>query len=1105
MFEYRILGSLDVHYAGEALSISAFKERDLLALLLLKADTAVSAEELIDGLWGSAPPATARTTLQNYVKRLRRALGSAGPEHEPITTRPGGYLLQLGDGTLDLREFDRLRRAAAEAGQRGEHAMASARWRAALALWRGDALAGSRAERLVHIEAPRLNESRMAVFESWVDAELRLGRHAETVGEIQSEISRHPLRESLYVRLLLALYRSGRRGDALAAYQRIRQRLVRDLGLEPGPELAAVHQGILSGDPSLLEPVAPVDAEPRASAAIPAPDRADWVLPAQLPSHTSVFTGRRETLRRLDTMLPDSRAAASGAVRIALITGQAGAGKTTLAVHWGHSRRDRFPDGQLYTDLRGYDSGQPARPVDVLSGFLGAFGVPAPRIPAEEDRAAVLFRSLCADKRLLVVLDNASSAAQVRPLLPGDGGCLVIVTSRDHLGGLVARDGAVPVPLDVLTPAEAEELLAKVVGAARVRADPAAAAALTAACAFLPLAVGITAADLALHPDRTLADQVARLSGDSLTALQMPGDEPSAVRAVIDTSYAALASDAARMFRLLGLVPGADVPVRAAAALAGAPEAEAARLLAELTRTHLLKEHAPGRYGFHDLLRAYARERVQAEEDAAGRTAAADRLYDWYLGSVDAAGRVYLPEALRLPVRAAADAPEFADASAAAEWLDAERANIVALVRHTAEHGPWPVAWTLADAMRPYLMQRAHAGDWLSVAAAGLAAAEADDSLPGQAAAHRSLSSAHMNRSAYDESRWHDLRALDLYRRTGSAQGRSAALNSLALISWYTGRLEEALVYGEQSVEVCRAAGFQVGEAIGLGNLGAVLHETGRLADAERRLTEALDLCAALTPGLPTLAALARRNLGVVLYERGRLPEAAAALSAAADMQRDRRSHYDLAYTLFWLAHLSVQSGDRAAALGYVEQADALKTGDTRAEADLHTARALLSQSVGNHGSAVKRFEKAWDLARRCDARTQELRALTGLAESSLRLGALAEARAYAENARKTTGEGEYGLFHARALTLLAEADLAEGRADAAERLVRQALAFFAEAGHPMGTADALLVLGHVLRAAGDRARCEEKWRGALDIYESLGAVRAHEARTLLRSGTAGG
>ncbi|MGR4881926.1 AfsR/SARP family transcriptional regulator [Streptomyces sp. LARHCF249] len=1087
---------MDVRCGGGSIAITAPKERDLLALLLLNADRPVPAEELIDGIWGAAPPSTARTTLQNYVKRLRHALHGGPADREVLATEPGGYVLRLDHGVLDLREFEGLTRGAAEASERGDDATASARLRAALALWHGEALAGSRADRLTQVEAPRLNESRMVAFENRVQADLRLGRHADVIIDVQSAIAGHPLRERLHGQLMLALYRSGRRGDALTAYQQARAQLVHDLGLEPGPELIALHRRVLAGDPALLEPRAPRTEAGAQSVRRPASAPSGQAPPAQLPGSTPAFAGRSEVLRRLDAMLPATGTVPEGVVRIGLLTGQGGAGKTALAVHWGHRRREAFPDGQLYVNLRGHDAGRPLRPIDALGGFLQAFGVPAQHIPVEADRAAALYRSLCAGKRMLIVLDNARCADQVRPLFPGSSECLVLVTSRDSLAGLVAREGAAPLPLRVLEPGEAEEVLLNIIGEQRVAAEPAAAAVLTAACAYLPLAVAITAADLAVHPGRSLADQAARLTRDRLGVLQVPGDEGTAVRAVLDTSFAALSPAAARMFRLFGLVPGGDVPLPAAAALADAEPSAAAGLLEELVRSHLLEEHAPGRFTFHDLLRAYAVERVREQEGQAGEAAALDRLHSWYLGSTDRAVRLLQPETLRLPVECAGEGLGFADAGEALQWMDAERSNAVALVQRAAEHGPRELAWTLADALRPYMMRRAYAVDWLAVGAAGLAAAEADGNLAGQAAAHRSLASAYLNQSEYELCASHDHRALELYRAIGSTQGQSASHNSLCLSSWYMGDLNDALLHGRRCLEIGRSTGFRAAEAIATGNVGAILHEMGRLAEAEERLTEALALYEGL--GFETAVAISRRNLGVVFYDSGQPQRAREALDRAAGMQRRLGNETDLAYTFFWLALTMIQSGDRSGALDHIDQGFEIATGEVRAESYLYVGRALLSQSLGNHGVALNHFETARGLARRCNARTPELRALLGLADSSLRLGRQAEAAEYAEAAREPASRSGYGLFEARALILLAELGLNAGEFEAAAQRAGQAAGLLAEPGHRAGRAEALVLLGRARRGAGDEKGALRTWTDALGLYEALGAGQAGDVRALM-------
>ncbi|MEU6300155.1 AfsR/SARP family transcriptional regulator [Streptomyces erythrochromogenes] len=1062
MFHFRILGPLDVQRAGEPVPITAPKERDLLALLLLNADRPVPAEELIDGIWGGAPPSTARTTLQNYVKRLRQALDDSRTGRIVLATEPGGYVLRLDHGVLDLREFDGLVRGATEASRRGDDASASARLRAALALWRGEALAGSRSERLTQVEATRLNESRMVAFENRVEADLRLGRHADVIGEIRSAIGKHPLRERLHGQLMLALYRSGRQGEALTAYRRARAQLVQDLGLEPGPDLTALHRRVLAGDPTLMEArPSQNESAPRGETSLPA-TAADRLLPAQLPSSTQAFAGRADALRQLDAMLPTTGTAPTGAARTALITGQGGAGKTALAVHWGHRRADSFPDGQLYVNLRGHDAGRPLRPIDALAGFLQAFGVSAQHIPVETDRAAALYRSLCAGRRMLVVLDNASSADQVRPLFPGSSECLVLVTSRDSLAGLVAREGATPLPLGMLEPGEAREVLLNIVGAHRVEAELEAAETLTAACAYLPLAVAITAADLAVNPGRLLSEQAARLTRDRLGALQVPGDEATAVRTVLGMSFATLSSNAARMFRLFGVVPGSDLPLKAAAALAGLDLRAARTLLDELVRSHLLEEHAPGRFSFHDLLRAYAAEQVGEQGEEA---AALERLHSWYLGSTDNAVRLLQPEALRLPVESAQPVQDFADTAEALDWMDAERPNAVALVQRAAEHGPHKLAWTLADALRPYMMRRSYTVDWLAVGSAGLAAAEADGNLNGQAAAHRSLSSAYLNQSDYDMSMLHDRQALELYRASGSTQGQTAAHNSLCLATWYMGDLNEALRHGEQCMALSRDTGYRTGEAITKGNVGAILHEMGRLAEAEEELTRALVLYDEL--GFPTAAAHAQRNLGAVLHESDQPERARVALDRAAEIQRRLGNQVDIAYTLFWLALAMIRSGDRAGALDQIDQGFEIATGEARAESYLYVGRALLAQSVGNHSAALNHFETARGLARHCNALAPELRALLGLADSSLWLGRPVEAARFAETARESAGPRGYGLVEAKALVLLADVSLRGGEFEAAARQAGRAAALLPEPGHRESRASALLLLERA-RRGGD-------------------------------------
>ncbi|MEU8773585.1 BTAD domain-containing putative transcriptional regulator [Streptomyces sp. NPDC048606] len=1103
LFDFRILGPLEVRCAGEAVAVTAPKERDLLVLLLLKAGHTVPAEELIDGLWGTTPPTTARTTLQNYVKRLRRVLQPPTNAHrELLETRPGGYLLRLDGEFLDLGEFERLVQSAATAAARGDDVTVSARLDAALSHWRGEALAGSRSDYLRQVEGPRLEEARMVAFEQRVDADLRLGRHAAVIAELHTQTARQPLRERLQVQLVLALYRSGRRGDALAAVRKARAHLARELGLEPGPELAALHTRVLADDPALMEN-RPAAVPPRSAPSGHSDDRGDTGtgstgpapsdLPRQLPPTTMVFTGRTEALRRLDELMPAAGPRLPGAARVVRITGQGGVGKTALAAHWGHSRRNRFPDGQLYVDLRGHGGGRPLRAIDALSGFLEALGVAPRDVPTTEERAAARFRSLCADRRLLVILDDARSEEQVRPLLPGSADCMVIVTSRLALSGLVARDGALPVPLPVLEPSEAERMLVNILGPARVSREPEAAAALTAACARLPLAVGISAADLALHPDRTLAQQVTLLAGtDALSALELPGDSQSAVRTVFARSYATLEADTARMFRLLGLLPGKDITAGAASALDGTRPARARAFLDTLTRSHLLEERTVGRYALHDLLRAYARERAHAEEPDSERDAALRRLYDWYLANVDKAARMIQPEMVRLRTYADGADLAFDTLDDAAGWLDAERANIVAMVQRAADEGPLELAWGLADVFRPYLMHSAHTADWLAVGEAGLAAAEADGHAFGQAATHRILSSAHLVLGRYEDSTRHDLAAARLYRSLGAASAEAAACNSLALAAWYAGRLDDAVAHGSRGLTLAKSSSEVVPELIVSSNLGAILHEAGMLLEAEE-LYESMMGGRAMAHA-PTTEGYILRNFAALLHDRGQPVRAAELLARAEEIQRRAgQGPSNLIYTLFWKAVMALQCGDRAGALAHLEEGFSLAGGEVRAEAHLHTARGMLSERTGGHEAALRSFERARELARQCASRKPELDALTGLARCSLALGRTEQARSLAEELLEEATTNGYRLFRGYALTLLAETACQEGNHTEAALRATEAVELQLANAHPRGRADALVALAHALRGAGDTEAAGLRVREAAELWSDFAPQRVEE------------
>ncbi len=566
----------------------------VLATLALHCGEVVSTDRLVDVVWGEAAPTTAVNTLQSHVSLLRRVLGSKAA----IRARPPGYLLDVaGDGT-DVRLAERLFQQGQQAADplRGAPLL-----QAALALWRGRPLTDLAGLPWLEEQAERLDLFYVEVKQAWFGAKLASGEHVTLVPELEQMVADRPLDEHIRAQLMLALYRSGRQADALATFHRLRRTLVAELGIEPSRELHDLETAMLRQDPA-LDPPAPAVGLAQAIPKLP--------VPAQLPSAVPALAGRGAELASLDALLPRAAQAGSdpgAAAVIVVLSGTAGVGKTALAVHWAHRVAAQFPDGQLYVNLQGFDPGGTAlEPGEAVRGFLEAFGVPATRTPAALAAQAGLFRSLLAGKQVLVVLDNARDVEQVRALLPGSPGCLAIVTSRDRLAGLVATEGAYPLTLDLLPAAGARDLLARRLGPGRVGREPAAVDDIIAGCARLPLALTIAAARAATSPGFPLAVFGAELRGATRALDPLPGGDPATdVRAVFSWSYRALSDPAARMFRLLGLHPGPDISLAAAASLAAAKPGQARVPLGELTQAHLLAEHTPGRYACHDLLRAW--------------------------------------------------------------------------------------------------------------------------------------------------------------------------------------------------------------------------------------------------------------------------------------------------------------------------------------------------------------------------------------------------------------------------------------------------------------------------------------------------------------------
>jgi DNA-binding SARP family transcriptional activator len=839
--EFLLLGPLLVRSHGVAVPIPPGKQRVLLAALLLRANRAVPVDDLTEVLWGDLPPASARKTLQNYVKRLRQALGGAGRGR--ISTLPGSYLIRVTDDELDISQFGTLALDGRRAARDGAWDRAATNLRAALALWRGEPLADLPSELLAQQEIPRLAEMRLQALEARVDAELHLGRHADVIAELRQLAAVHPLRERLHALLMLALYRNGQQAAALAAYQRARRGLIEAIGAAPGMELRELERQVLRGDPALAVPTA-VTTQPAVAGAA-AGEPGGWaVVPRQLPPPVRHFAGRGAELKELAGLLDRAGGETRETVMISAIGGTAGVGKTALAVHFAHQVAERFPDGQLYVNLRGFDpSGSPVAPADAILRFLEALQVPAARIPSTAAAQQDLYRSLLANRRLLIVADNARDADQVRPLIPGGRACMILVTSRSQLTSLIVAQDAYPVTLDLLSAAECRELLARRLGPERINAEPVAVAELTGLCARLPLAVAIAAARAAVDPSLPLATLAAQLrdTASRLDALSA-GEAATSLRAVFSWSCQQLPSPAARMFRLLGVHPGPDIAAAGAASLAAVPLGQTRQILSQLTRANLLAEAGTGRFAFHDLLRVYAAECAHSADSEPARRAATHRALDHYLHTARSAALLLHSQrdTFTLDPPAPGVTPEsitgYDDAMA---WLEAELRVLLAMVGLAARDGFDRHAWQLPLTLTTFFDRRGYWRTYPVDYSAALAAARRLGDRNGQALVHQTLGHVDIVLGSYRGAREQLETALAVYRELGDRAAQGHVHIGLGYVHDRQGAHRESLAHCVQAHDLYLAVGDRTRQASTLNNIGWC---HAQLGDYERALALFRDL-----------------------------------------------------------------------------------------------------------------------------------------------------------------------------------------------------------------------------------------------------------------------
>jgi DNA-binding SARP family transcriptional activator/Tfp pilus assembly protein PilF len=963
VLELGVLGPVRAARDGRELELGGPKPRAVLALLLVDAGRVVPTEYLVAVLWRGAPPPGAAKTLRSYVSRLRSLLD---PE-AVLVAHGGGYAVRVEPDRVDAARFERLVAAGRAALGRGEAVAAADRFGEALALWRGRALADVAEVEPLALEAARLEELRLVAVEGHAEADIERGLAAEVTGELERLVAEYPVRERLWRLLVLALYRAERQADALAAYRRARELLAEELGIEPGEELRALEEAVLRHE-------------------VPAPATA--AVTRTLPRDVAGFTGRVAELGRL---LGDvAGAATGGVVGICAIGGMAGIGKTTLAVHAAHQLAGRFPDGQLFLPLHAHTPGQrPVDPADALAGLLLAAGVAPQQIPPGLEARAARWRDYLAGKKILLVLDDAAGHQQVRPLLPGTAGSLVLVTSRRRLAAL---DDAAVISLDTLTPAEAAALFVQLAGRPGLHAGDAGVAETTRLCGYLPLAIGMLARQLHHHPAWTPVSLAADLAA-ARDRLELMRAEDLSVAAAFDLSYQDLPGDLQRLFRRLGLHPGPDIDGYAAAALDGITQNAAHRGLEGLYDQHLLTEPAPGRYRLHDLLREHAQALAGTDEPAA-TDAAIGRLLDYYLHTALAASRHtptpnWSPSAARLPpARLPECAPTVSTEKQAVAWLETERANLHAAASYAATSARPVPAMLIPAAMAGFLHVQHYRDQALILHQTALAAARQAGDRPGQGRALNLLASTQIFGACDFAAAEATLQqSLALHHDLGDRGGQADALNGLGRVYWLTSDYPSAVTCLQRALDLFREIGHQVGQAQALNGLGAIRCLTGDYDTAAASHQQALDLFR--VTGHRHGQSEALTHLATVQRLTSNYAAAAASLRQARELNRGLGDRYKQAWARSELGLLQQLTGDYPAAEGSHQEALSLyrDLGQRRQQADvLNNLGELFSRSEASQ-QARDYHTQALAIARDLGASLEEARALEGIGHSHLRDG----------------------------------------------------------------------------------------------------------------------
>lgn len=1048
--EFRILGPVEIWAAGQRRDLGSPKEACVLAVLLITPGRPVSAETLVDYVWGTDPPAKVRGSLWTYVARLRRALAVDG--EASLVSRSGLYVLETDPGLVDLHRFRRLRNQARALAESGEIEYAAQMLRDAESLWNGEALAGVPGDWARQTRAA-LEQERLAVMMDRIEAEFTVGREPD-LGELSELTSRNPFVERTVEHLMVALYRSGRQAEALDAYRQTRQRLRDELGTEPGPELRALQQRILNADPDLAAP-------PR-----------NWVKrgtgPNNLPRDIPHFTGRAEELQ--DLVAAIVAASSSTATTVVAIDGMAGVGKSALAIHLAHRLASQFPDGQIFLSLHAHDPfEEPLDPTSALDRLLRLTGAARrPDVfPGADHQAdalevhAALWREQAAHRRLLIVLDDAGSRDQVRLLLPGTPGCVVLITSRRRLTGLA---GARSVSLEVMQSADAAELFVRVVGPERSH-NAEAIADVVRLCGYMPLAIQLAASRLRHRPAWTAADLAQLLSRTQNRLREIRGEELE-VASSFELSYRYLSPRQQAIFRQAGCYPVSDFSLYAVAAASCLSLAEADRVIDGLLGYHMLEEPTSGRFRCHDLLREYAKELAAREEAASSQRAIMYRLLDHYLYVATQADAILFPYRRRLEVVTKympAEMPAVAGRREAQAWLEAEWPNILGVIQYAAINGFHQHCALLPHVMALYLEVGGH---WPEAVAAHECALEMWPLLGnrrGEAQAHADLCLPRLRAGHFEDALHHGREALTIVRSLGDDIGAAEALDRLGLVHWHAARYPSALKNFEESLAIHRAAGNRYGEAEVLGHSGFGYWHVGRYTAAIEAFENALEIYRELGDS---------RGEGKVLNNIG-------------DVQARLGAHEE--------------------ALTYYKRAlpIARDIGGRQAEAVLFNNIGNACKDIGRYDDALSNLRSALGIYRDIGDRRCEADSLNNIGTTFACMGRYDESLIHHQKALTIARKLSENYETAHALRSIGDVYQQTGQYPQASDHYQRALELSRQIGDPYEEACSLDGMGNAMLRTSGVAAARSYWQQALTLFDGIGVPEARTVRSRLEQSAA--